>query len=56
MVELSVNGTISAMRVELGRYKNKLVDFLERLRADTAETALALENLIQYHHQMTRLI
>ncbi len=33
----------------------KPVDFLDLLRADTAENALALENLIPYHHQMTRL-
>ena len=56
VVELSVNGTISAMRVELNRYKSKPVDFLNLFRADTVENALALENLIQRYHQITRLI
>jgi hypothetical protein len=37
------------MRVELSRYKSKAVDFLDLFRADTAEDALALENLIHYH-------
>ena len=56
VVELSVNGTISAMRLELNRYKSKPVDFLNLFRADTVENALALENLIQRYHQITRLI
>ena len=56
MLELSVNGTISAIRLELYRYTNKPVDFLDLFRADTAENALALENLIQHYHQITQLI
>ena len=56
VVELSVNGTISAMRLELNRYKSKPVDFLDLFRANTEENALALENLIHYHRQITRLI
>lgn len=45
----SVNGTISAMRLELGRYEGKPVDFLEISGAVTPDKALELETLIQNH-------
>lgn len=49
VLEQSVNGTINAMRLELGRYEGKPVDFLEISGAVTADKAVELENLIQNH-------
>ena len=49
VLQQSVNGTISAMRLELGRYEGKPVDFLEISGDVTASKALELENLIQNH-------
>lgn len=49
VLEQSVNGTISAMRLELGRYEGKPVDYLEISGAVTADKAFELENLIQNH-------
>lgn len=56
VLEQSVNGTISAMRLELGRYEGKPVDFLEIAGGVTAGKALELENLIQNHLPLDSLV